>query len=252
MRSVLLYLLLIMGVSVLHAQHDTMYIMKNGLIVGKYNINTEIDSIIFYKPAIQEPTSGTFTDSRDGNIYKWVKIGNQIWLAENLKYLPDVVGPETGSETTPYYYVYDYNGTVAADAKSSNNYQIYGVLYNWPAAINACPSGWHLPSDDEWAQLIEFLGGSSIAGGKLKESGTAHWQAPNTDATNESLFTALPGGERNFNSVFAGIGQVGSWWSSTEFSSSSAWFRYMFYNYGGVSRNNPSKESGLSVRCVKD
>jgi uncharacterized protein (TIGR02145 family) len=155
-------------------------------------------------------------DARDGNAYKTVKIGNQIWLAENLKYLPSVVGPGTGSETTPYYYVYGYDGTNVTDAKATSNYTTYGVLYNWPAAMagsassnanpsgvqGVCPAGWHLPSDAEWTELTDYLGGKSVAGGKLKETGTTHWASPNTGATNETGFTALPGGYRYGMMVF--------------------------------------------------
>ena len=116
-----------------------------------------------------------FTDARDGTHYDAVKIGNQVWMAENLKYLPSVVGPATGSETAAYYYVYDYDGTDVMAAKATANYTTYGVLYNWPAAMNACPTGWHLPSDAEWTELTDYLGGSGVAGGKLKEIGTTHW-----------------------------------------------------------------------------
>ncbi len=105
----------------------------------------------------------TFTDSRDGNVYKFVKIGTQTWMAENLAYLPSVVGSATGSETTPYYYVYGYDGTSVTAAKATSNYTTYGVLYNWPAAMGGfsssssnpsgvqgvCPAGWHLPSEAE-------------------------------------------------------------------------------------------------------
>ncbi len=85
----------------IQAQIDTMYIMKSGVVVGKYNVNTEVDSIIFYQPQLEEPTSGTFTDSRDGNTYGWTKIGDQVWMTENLRYLPNVFEPNNISETEP-------------------------------------------------------------------------------------------------------------------------------------------------------
>ena len=134
-----------------------------------------------------------FTDFRDGNHYNVVKIANQVWMAENLKYLPSVVGPPTTSYTLPYYYVYGYYGTDVNAAKATANYTTYGVLYNWAAALTSCPAGWHLPGTGEWTQLTDYLGGLSTAGGKLKETGTAHWASPNTGATNEYGFTALPG-----------------------------------------------------------
>ena len=207
-----------------------------------------------------------FTDSRDGSHYKVVKIGNQVWMAENLKYLPSVVGPGTGSGTASYYYVYGYNGTNVANAKATVNYQTYGVLYNWPAAMNGqasssanpsrvqgvCPTGWHLPSDAEWTQLTDYLGGLSVAGDKLKEAGTAHWNSPNTGATNETGFTALPGGHRGIVGSFNYIGSSGNWWSATERDTDYAWSRDMDYSNSFVRWYNVSKGNGFSVRCVRD
>src|SRR5574344_2484117 len=157
----------------------------------------------------------TIKDARDNQTYRIVTIGSQTWMAENLKYLPSVVGPRTGSKTTPHYYVYGYNGTNVTDAKATANYNTYGVLYNWPAAMNGaassttnpsgvqgvCPDGWHLPSNAEWTELTDYLGGYSVAGGKLKatgtiEAGTGLWYDRNTGATNETGFTGLPGGYR--------------------------------------------------------
>jgi uncharacterized protein (TIGR02145 family) len=179
--------------------------------------------------------SNSFMDNRDGNIYKFVTIGTQTWMAENLKYLPSVVPPGTGSRTFPYYYVHGYYGTNVTDAKATSNYTTYGVLYNWPAAMagsatsninpsgvkGVCPTGWHLPSDAEWTELTDYLGGEWVAGGKLKatgtfEAGTGLWYDPNTGATNETGFTALPGGFRNFDGAFVFIGNYGHWWSATE------------------------------------
>src|SRR5574344_54019 len=218
--SLATFLTFVLSFSSVFAQNDTMYIMKSGAMADQYNVNTEVDSVIFYKPTIEETTSGTFTDSRDGNEYNWAQRGNQVWMLENIKYLPSVVGPETGSQTTPHYYVYGYNGTNVTDAKATANYNTYGVLYNWPAAMNGaassttnpsgvqgvCPTGWHVPSDAEWTELTDYLGGASVAGGKLTETGTTHWNSPNTGATNETGFTALPGGYRFSNGAFNGIG----------------------------------------------
>src|SRR5690554_404167 len=145
----------------------------------------------------------TIKDARDNQTYRIVTIGSQTWMAENLKYLPSVVGPWTGSQTTPHYYVYGYNGTDVNVAKATDNYATYGVLYNWTAAMDGeassttnpsgvqgvCPAGWHLPSDAEWTELTDYL--TSDAGGKLKETGTTHWNSPNSRATNETGFTAL-------------------------------------------------------------
>lgn len=185
-------------------------------------------------------------------------IGKQVWMAENLKYLPSVVGPaiggSSGSATTPYYYVYGYDGTNVADAKATANYITYGVLYNWEAAKAACPAGWHLPSDAEWTELIDYLGGTSLAGGKLKEMGTTHWKSPNTGANNETGFRALPGGFRGHGIIptFYNIGEEGMWWSSTGDHPAAAWQRQMRHNSSDVIRDDLLKELGFSVRCVKD
>ena len=265
--SLATFLTFVLSFSSVFAQNDTMYIMKSGAIVGQYNVNTEVDSVIFYKPTIEETTSGTFIDSRDGNEYNWVQIGDQVWMAENLAYLPSVNMVADGSEDAAgsYYYVYGYDGTNVADAKATDNYATYGVLYNWTAAMDGeassttnpsgiqgvCPAGWHVPSDAEWTELTDYLGGTG-AGGKLKETGTTHWASPNTDATNETGFTALPGGYRYFSGNFSLIGNYGYWWSATENSTSNAWYRYMNYYGSSVNRIDTSKEDGFSVRCVRD
>jgi uncharacterized protein (TIGR02145 family) len=193
-------------------------------------------------------------------------------MAENLAYLPSV-SPSSGSFGSPYYYVYGYEGTNVDEAKATSNYTTYGVLYSWTAAMagatssdsnpsgvqGVCPSSWHLPSDAEWTQLTDYLGGEGIAGGKLKEAGYAHWESPNTAATNESGFTALPGGYYyDYTGAFSDLGIFGGWWSSTENPQPShptySFLRTMYYNSGGVSLDlgKGHKINGFSVRCVKD
>lgn len=204
------------------------------------------------------PQDTIFTDPRDGNVYKIVTIGTQVWFAENIRYLPEVVGSVTGSMTTPYSYVYDYEGTDVDSAKARDQYSTYGVLYNFAAAQNACPTGWHLPSVDEWTALTDFLGGSAVAGGKLKDTGTVEagtglWNAPNTGATNEKGFTALPGGFRNnFIASFTGLGSYGDWWSGTEIDNLQAWRSGINHNLTGIGKDESSKDYGFSVRCLKD
>ena len=255
-----------LSLSTSFAQNDSIYVMKDGIIIWEYKI-ADIDSIIFYKPVIEEEeTSGTFVDERDNREYSWVKIGEQIWMAENLKYLPSVVGPGTGFNSEAYCYVYGYDGTSISAAKATENYATYGVLYNWTAAMNGaessdanpsgvqgiCPDGWHLPSDAEWTELTDYLGEISVAGGKLKETGTTHWQSPNAGANNESGFTALPGGSRNDFGGFHNISYYGYWWSSTEINSNNAWRRYLSYDYSNVNRDYNNKSLGFSVRCLRD
>lgn len=266
--SLATFLTFVLSFSSVFAQNDTMYIMKSGAIVGQYNVNTEVDSVIFYKPTIEETTSGTFIDSRDGNEYNWVQIGDQVWMAENLAYLPSVNMVADGSEDAAgsYYYVYGYDGTNVTDAKATANYTTYGVLYNWTAAMDGeassttnpsgiqgvCPTGWHLPSDAEWTELTDYLGGESVAGGKLKETGTTHWASPNTGATNETGFTALPGGGRDGGGAFLYVGSTGCWWGATEGSAASAWDRGLFSGSSSVGRFGNAEEVGFSVRCVRD
>lgn len=194
----------------------------------------------------------TFKDPRDGNVYNIVTIGNQTWMLENLKYLPRISSPSTSSKTTPNYYVYGYDGNSITQAKATTNYKTYGVLYNWEAAKEACPPGWHLPSDEEWKNLTTFLGGESVSGGKLKEIGVIHWASPNLGATNEVGFTALPGGNLDESNLFLLIGVSGHWWSATEANESNAWYRGIYRGEIYAGRNYNGKEFGFSVRCIKD
>ncbi len=204
-----------------------------------------------------------FADTRDGNQYDAVKIGNQIWMAENLRYLPSVVEPGTGSNTTAYYYVYGYNGTDVNAAKATANYTTYGVLYNWTAVMNGqassaanpsgvqgvCPTGWHLPSDAEWTTLIDYVGGESVAGGKLKA--TSGWNSSG-NGTDDYSFSALPGGYRDQDGTFANIGNYGCLRSATEDNTDNAWYRDMLHDSNSVVRNSYYKKLGFSVRCVMD
>ena len=212
----------------------------------------------------QDPGEGSFTDSRDGNQYETVTIGEQVWMAENLAYLPSVVGPATESYTAPYYYVYGYDGTSVATAKATANYQTYGVLYNLPAALTACPSGWHLPSDAEWTQMENYLIANGYNNIAISLASANGWQSSSNigaignDNTaydayrNKSGFTALPGGYRLTNGKFDYIGLNGLWWSSTEASTTTAWNRRLTYSSSPVNRTSPNKDLGFSVRCLRD
>jgi uncharacterized protein (TIGR02145 family) len=138
---------------------------------------------------------------------------------------------------------------------SADNGAIYGKLYNWYAVNDArglAPQGWHIPTDAEWTTLSTLLGGNAAAGGKMKTTGTTRWTAPNTSATNESGFAGLPGGYRDGDGAFSGVGGYGLWWSATEFDSTYAWGRALSYNSGTLYRNPTNKYIGFSVRCLRD
>jgi uncharacterized protein (TIGR02145 family) len=190
----------------------------------------------------------------DDNEYGVIRIGTQLWISENLKttHFNDgssislVTGNSAWSNLSgPGYCWYGNTDT---------NKDIYGALYNWYSvdAGNLCPAGWHVASDDDWLTLEIYLGGSSPAGGELKETGFSHWASPNEGATNDSKFTALPGGWRLDNGTFEFIGNYGLWWTSTEYSSSEAWFRRIQYDQDKVFRSFKAEKTGMSVRCIKD
>lgn len=224
--------------------------MKAGILV------TRLTAIVVYALIISscdssEFVTDTFTDPRDGTVYKTVKIGEQVWMAENLRYLPAVTGPLYGATASNRYYVYGYEGNSVTEAKATENYKTYGVLYNWVAAKAACPAGWHLPTDEEWTQLTEYLGENG-AGGKLKATGTAFWNSPNTGATNRTGFSALPGGGRFSTYSFNYIGDQGFWWTGSQDGTGLYYYRYMQQNNKNVIRGYVIMDAGFSVRCVKD
>lgn len=205
-----------------------------------------------------DPTIGSQPIDMDGYEYKIIEIGNQVWMAENIR-------------TTKYNNGDEIGTTIPASLDISNEYQPkyqwpfagkeltaleYGRLYTW-YAINddrgVCPSGWHVPDDVDWAIFCEFLGGFAISGAKLKEAGTAHWHNPNEGATNESGFTAIPSGYKKNHGDFDAIGLRERWWSATEFSTTHAWRLGVDYNSSGISRNaDYPKFGGYSVRCLKN
>jgi uncharacterized protein (TIGR02145 family) len=202
----------------------------------------------------------TVTDI-DGNVYSTVEIGSQCWTAENLKVeryrdgsnIPTGLSNSAWQTTTSGAYAV-YNDVAA-------NKATYGLLYNWFAAVDPrglCPTGWHVPTDGEWTELTDHLGGTGVAGGKMKTTGTLGagtglWNAPNTGATNTSGFSGLPGGLRSgINGSFNFQGDDGSWWSSSEYSTESAWNRRLYYDTGNAYRFVNYKQYGFSVRCLRD
>jgi uncharacterized protein (TIGR02145 family) len=226
-------------------------LMDNNLITidqGQELIDKAESAVILYE--------GKFVDPRDGYEYSVVQIGDQLWMAENLRATKFNDGADIqivtdnnvwSTLTTPGYcwYKNDYDtyGT------------IYGALYNWYTVNTGklCPTGWHVPTDEDWTILIDYSGGIYVAGNKLKEAGTSHWYSPNTGATNETGFTALPGGLRSaYDGGFYQIPRVGFWWSIMEYNSTFAWNYYLCDWESYIIRNSLEKADGLSVRCIKD
>jgi uncharacterized protein (TIGR02145 family) len=189
----------------------------------------------------------------DGNVYKTVKIGTQVWMAENLKTAHYRDGSPITEIELDTQWSNAKKGAWCYYQNDSANNLIYGKLYNWYAVADThhlCPTGWHVPGDDEWTVLADYLGGDGIAGGKMKA--TTLWADTNNGADNFSRFTALPAGNRNNDGIFGSLGGIGYFWSSTELNSSLAWFRYLGYYNSSVSRFYYYKDYGLSVRCVGD
>ncbi len=189
----------------------------------------------------------------DGNVYNVVVIGNQTWMKSNLnvsKYqdgtsIPEVTDPvEWAKLTTGAWCYYDNDPA---------NGEVYGKLYNWYAVNNKkglAPAGYQIPTDEQWTTLTTFIG--SEGGGKMKEIGTANWSSPNSEATNSTFFTGLPGGHVISNGGFYFIGDYGYWWSSTSnIDVTMAWNRSLNYNSGIACRSYDAKKYGFSVRCIR-
>lgn len=190
----------------------------------------------------------TVTDI-DGNVYKTVTIGTQVWMAENLKTTKYRNGDPIPNITDNTAWKKLNSGALCNFNNDANIGDKYGKLYNWYAvddSRNIAPAGWHVPTDAEWTTLIDYLGGEKVAGGKLKEIGITHWNTPNTGATNETGFTALPGSYRSNDGRFDDIGISGMWWT-TDY----ALFRFMDYDSNAVD-SDKELMLGLSVRCVKN
>jgi len=191
----------------------------------------------------------------DGNIYETIRIGTQVWMAENLKTTKYSNGEDIAYVTGDAEWLALTTGAYCWYNNDEGAYKdTYGALYNWYTTVdvrNVCPSGWHVSTDAEWVTLMNFLGSSNVAGGKLKEFGTTHWNSPNTYATNESNFTALPGGYRYPGGIFDYVGYKGFWWSSTA-AGADAWFWFMQYDSSILYKNYIDNNYGFSVRCIKN
>jgi uncharacterized protein (TIGR02145 family) len=210
----------------------------------------KLETIIVFNPNL---TYESLSDI-EGNTYKTIQIGTQVWMAENLR----VTKYRDGSTIQKITDNWGFSDTIGAYCNYGNNdtyVTTFGRLYTYYATVNShklCPTGWHVPSDAEWTLLETYLGGSSVAGGKLKEVGTSHWGSPNTGATNESGFTALPGGSRYFGN-FYDLGSSGFWWFPND---AMCRYRNILYIDSNVSNSvGPYADRAgdcYSVRCVND
>ncbi len=191
----------------------------------------------------------------DGNIYHTITIGTQVWMVENLKTTKYNDGTEIPfiTDTAEAWYELNSPGYCWYNDDESNR-KTTGALYNFYALDTGklCPNGWHVPSDEEWTILTEFIGGEHIAGGKMKETGTSHWLSPNTGATNSSGFTALHSGFRGKKGFIPLSIGTALFWSSTAFDDADGWTRYLLFDSEAIGRNNGGKYHGFSIRCLKD
>jgi len=214
------------------------------------------------------PTPTSVTDA-SGNTYPIVTIGTQVWMAENLRTTKYSDGSNIPVVTSNTAWANNWNNGGNPlrqpmmcwynNDQSTYTANKFGALYNWYAINpetngnkNICPKGWHVPTYTEWGTLISFLGDGTVAGGKMKSTGTQYWTSPNTDATNSSGFSGLPGGNRSYFGSFDFIGNYGFWWSSTENATSLAWYRGLNYNNDNVGTSPNDKTTGMCVRCVMD
>lgn len=217
----------------------------------KESIASDINAIIIKNQCARvDPVFETFTDSRDGKVYNIIKIGTQVWMAENLAWLPSVNPSKEGSAKDPHYYVYRYESDNVSEAKETSYFKTYGALYNWPAAKIACPKGWHLPYSFEWEKLIAFLGSHETAGGKMKA--LKEWSDVNIGASNESGFSALPGGHRGSLGSFHNLNVISNFWSANDPESDETYYYFIKYYIASISKGLIDKNFGFSVRCIRN
>lgn len=212
--------------------------------------------LFFGFTACKKDRAITMTDA-DGNVYKTVKIGNQIWMAENLKttkYRDGTPIPNVADAVDWFNLV---SGAYCVKPGVADYAETYGKIYNWYAvndSRNLAPEGWHVATKADWDELMATLGGTDAAGGKLKEAGTAHWLSPNTGATNSSGFTALPAGYKAgiVQDGFYSFGGIASFWTSTEANGNGAVDFVLSKDDATLEEFTSAKYGGHSVRCVKD
>ena len=222
------------------------------ITVNSVELGEVLDSLQSQITALKEASENGFRCGDDvlheGYWYNTTSIGGQCWFSENVRYLPEVSPSSVGSDILPHAYVYDYQGSDVELAKYSLNYHQYGVLYNFRAVEqwDLCPSGWHVPTDEEWTAMSSSLGSEGFAGSMMKLNFGDSW-----NGTNLSGFSGLPGGGRYIGGFFSGAGEYGGWWS-TSFSDYGVWYRGLGSSYENVDRYDHDLRLGFSVRCVRD
>jgi uncharacterized protein (TIGR02145 family) len=235
--------------------------VRGDLVVdGNLSVEELLKQIEFLKKLAG---SGTVTDI-DGNVYNTIQIGNQTWMAENLKVsrFNDGTGitrlqsrneVEGRNRSAPFYCFYEFD--------SVSNFNVYGALYDYNCVmndLNVCPEGWHIPGESEWDDLAAFLGGGDVAGGKMKEQGFSHWLNPNTGATNESGFTALPGGALStdidvfFMLWWNPVQEAGIWWCKVNSIRNKRIIEFDNIILDDDYHDNYTFTTARSIRCIKD
>lgn len=197
-------------------------------------------------------TAETITDV-DGNVYRTVKIGNQVWMMENLRTTHYRDGTIIQNVTGNSDWAMQSNGAYCNYNNNLELGKVYGFLYNWYAVNSTrqlAPQGWHIPTSAEWLILYNYIGGDRYSGGKIQESGTSHWVS-DTGASNITQFSGLPAGRRNANGTYEGIAYDGNWWTGTTTPNGAAWY-YNLYVKGYIEIAESIKSLGYSVRCIKD
>jgi uncharacterized protein (TIGR02145 family) len=248
LRIVLILVLFVVSNMVV-GQNDSMYVMKNGFVVAQFDVNSEVDSVIFYKPTIS-----VITDI-DGNIYRTVKIGNQEWMAENLKTTKYSDGSSIPNVTSGYQWANTTSGAWSSFDNDIKKDSTYGKLYNWYVASdsrNVCPIGWHVPTNDEWILFTDYLYVNGPSGSEaIALKSTSGWNSDGNGTDNYG-WNALPAGSRHSSAGdFFSRGESTNWWASDN-RYSFGWSRHITHNHDIIRGYSAIPEAGFSIRCMKD
>lgn len=232
--------------------------MKINSLHRRMKIIPVIGIILLFSVGCRKDELPKVTDI-DGNQYHYVAIGSQEWMVENLKVTRyrngDSIQEVSGNSAGKAAWGNLTSGAYCNYNDDSNDGRIYGLLYNWYVvndSRNVAPSGWHVATVDDWNTLINYLSGTDVAGGKLKETGIAHWISPNSDASNTVKFSALPSGLRDYHGNFTLLGEVTEWWIPKEYDTNFALFTQIGNGASIQITGVGQKSVGCSIRCVRD